>query len=144
VVTPEEVLGPPSAGLRPAFIGDTGRVDNLREEVAGADLLAVEATYTESERAEAEAFGHLTAQQGAELAREAGVRTLVLHHISRRYSARQILEEAAPIFPETYVARDFDLYRLVKQRGIERLDVRERGEPVEVPAVKEDHEVTEP
>jgi ribonuclease Z len=144
VIAPEEVLGPPSAGLRLAFIGDTGRTDNLAGEVAGADLLAVEATYTENERAEAEAFGHLTARQGAELARAAGVRALVLHHISRRYAARQILEEAAPIFPETYVARDFDLYRLVKQRGIERLDVRERGETAESAATDGSRETIEP
>lgn len=127
VVHPDEVLGPEVPGLRLVFIGDAGRVDNLVAEVAGADLLAIEATYTEAEREVADAFGHLTASQSAWLAREAGVKHLVLHHISRRYNSRQILDEAMPVFPETSVARDFDLFRLVKQRPLERGDVRDRA-----------------
>ena len=59
---------------------------------------------------------------------------LVLHHISRRYNSKQILDEAAPIFPETSVARDFDLFRLVKGKPLERVDVRDarrgRGDTV--------------
>lgn len=126
LVQPDEVLGPEIAGLKLVFIGDAGRVDNLVAEAAGADLLAIEATYLEEEREIAAAFGHLTAAQAAWLAREAGVKHLVLHHISRRYTNKQVLDEAAPIFPETSVARDFDLFRLVKQKPLERVDVRDR------------------
>ncbi len=128
IVRPDDVLGPEGTGLRLVFVGDAGRVDNLIEVAAGADLLAIEATYTEAEREVAAAFGHLTAAQGAWLARQAGVKHLVLHHISRRYSNRQILDEALPIFPNTSVARDFDLFRLVKQKPLERVDVRERAD----------------
>ena len=128
VIRPDDVLGPAEPGLRLAFVGDAGRVDNLVAEVAGADLLAIEATYIEEEREVAATFGHLTAAQAAWLAREAGVKNLVLHHISRRYSNRQIQEEAAAVFPETSVARDFDLFRLVKQKPLERVDVREKVE----------------
>jgi len=110
------------------FVGDAGRADNLADAVAGADLLAIEATYTEEERDVAMAFGHLTARQGAELARNAGVKALVLHHISRRYNSRSILEEATPIFPGTFVAKDFDLFRVIKQKPIEREDVRQRAD----------------
>ncbi len=127
-IDPDEVLGPEVKGPHLVFVGDAGRVDNLAAEVAGADLLAIEATYVEAEREVADAFGHLTARQAAELARAAGVKHLVLHHISRRYSAREILEEAAPIFPDVSVARDFDLYRVVKGRPIEMEDVRRRAE----------------
>lgn len=126
-IRPDDVLGPEGPGLRLVFIGDSGRVDNLVAAVAGADLLAIEATYIEAEREVADAFGHLTASQGAWLAREAGVKHLVLHHISRRYTGRQILDEAAPIFPETSVARDFDLFRITKQKPLERADVRQRA-----------------
>ncbi len=125
-IHPDEVLGPAIPGARLVFIGDAGRVDDLVEQVAGADLLAIEATYTAEEQEVAAAFGHLTASQAAWLAREAGVKNLVLHHISRRYTSRQILDEATPIFPDTHVARDFDLFRVVKQRPLEREDVRER------------------
>jgi ribonuclease Z len=128
MVGPDDVLGPVVAGARIVFIGDAGRVDSLVPEVAGADLMAIEATYAEEEREVAEAFGHLTARQAAWLAREAGVKHLVLHHISRRYSGQQILAEATPVFPDASVARDFDLFRVVKQKPIEREDVRRRPE----------------
>jgi ribonuclease Z len=128
LIQPDDVLGPPVEGARLVFIGDAGRVDDLVHAVAGADLLAVEATYSEEEREVAADFGHLTASQAARLAREAGVKYLVLHHISRRYSGRQILEEAGAIFPNTAVAKDFDLFRVVKQKPVEREDVRRRTE----------------
>lgn len=133
-IRPDDVLGPEGPALRLVFIGDAGRVDDLVKVVAGADLLAIEATYTEAERDVAAAFGHLIAAQGAWLAREAGVKHLVLHHISRRYNSKQILEEATPIFPDTTVARDFDLFRLVKQKPLEREDVRQRTLEGERPA----------
>jgi ribonuclease Z len=126
VIGPDSVLGPVVSGARVVFIGDAGRVDNLVPEAAGADLLAIEATYAEEEQEVAAAFGHLTARQGAWLAREAGVKHLVLHHISRRYSSQQILAEATPIFPDTSVAKDFDLFRVVKQKPVERENVRRR------------------
>ena len=126
VIAPDEVLGPRVSGARLVFVGDAGRVDNLVDEVAGADLLAIEATYIDEEREVAAAFGHLTASQGAWLAHTAGVKHLVLHHVSRRYNSKQILDEATPIFPDTVVARDFDLFRVIKQKPLEREDVRQR------------------
>jgi ribonuclease Z len=128
VIAPDDVLGPVVSGARVVFVGDAGRVDDLVAAAAGADLLAIEATYTEQEKDVAADFGHLTASQGAWLAREAGVKYLVLHHISRRYSGRQIQEEAARIFPDVAVAKDFDLFRVVKQQPVEREDVRQRAE----------------
>jgi ribonuclease Z len=125
-IHPDEVLGPRVPGARLVYVGDAGRVDNLVDEVAGADLLAIEATYIDEEREVAASFGHLTASQGAWLARTAGVKHLVLHHVSRRYNSKQILDEATPIFPDTAVARDFDLFRVVKQKPLEREDVRQR------------------
>jgi ribonuclease Z len=125
-IHPDEVLGPRVPGARLVYVGDAGRVDNLVDEVAGADLLAIEATYIDEEREVAASFGHLTASQGAWLARTAGVKHLVLHHVSRRYNGKQILDEATPIFPDTTVARDFDLFRVVKQKPLEREDVRQR------------------
>jgi len=125
-IHPDEVLGPRVPGARLVFVGDAGRVDNLVDEVAGADLLVIEATYIDEERETAASFGHLTASQGAWLARTAGVKHLVLHHVSRRYNGKQILDEATPIFPDTTVSRDFDLFRVVKQKPLEREDVRQR------------------
>ena len=128
LIRPVDVLGEEVRGLKLVFVGDAGRVENLAAEAEAADLLAIEATYTEEEQEVAAAFGHLTARQAAWLGREAGVKHLVLHHVSRRYSSRQLLEEAAPLFPNAIVAKDFDLFRLVKQKPLEREDVRQRTE----------------
>ncbi len=114
VIQPEQVLGPQQPGIKLAWVGDAARIEDLHGHVAGADALVIEATYLDVEADMAQRFGHLTASQSASLAYEAGVKQLYLTHISRRYSARQILEEAEPIFPHTTVVRDFDHFRITR------------------------------
>ena len=53
-------------------------------------------------------YGHLTAAKAAELAATAGVKRLVLTHISGRYTDEEILAEATKIFPDSRVATDLD------------------------------------
>lgn len=115
-IRPDDVLGPSRLGTKLAFVGDASRTEDLVEPVRGADVLAIEATYTAMEADVAREFGHLTARQAAELAVVAGVQHLVLHHISRRYSEHEILDEATPIFPNTTVARDLDHFQI--RRGV--------------------------
>ena len=112
VIEPEMVLGEEQQGIKLVHVGDAGRTDNLLEIVRDADVLVIEATYLEEERDLAEQFGHLTAKQAGELAKNAGVGTLILTHISRRYRAEQILEEAQSVFPQVFVARDFDRFQI--------------------------------
>jgi ribonuclease Z len=50
------------------------------------------------------------------LARQANVKQLYLTHISRRYPAEIVLAEARAIFPQTAVARDFDRFRIIKEK----------------------------
>jgi len=93
VIRPDDVLGPALPGTKYVHIGDVGRTDNLLEIVRGADALVMEATYTEEEGQMAVDFGHMTAARAATLARDAGVRHLILTHLSRRYSERDIRTE---------------------------------------------------
>jgi ribonuclease Z len=109
-ITPEQVLGPARPGTRLVHVGDTGRTDDLLEVCQGADALVIEATYLEEEAEMAHEFGHLTARQAGELALKAGVQELILTHISRRYRERDVIAEAQAVFPQAYVARDFDVY----------------------------------
>ena len=122
VIQPDEVLGPPRPGTKFVFVGDTARIDNLVEPARDADALVIESTYTSLEADVAREFGHLTARQAAELAEAAGVQHLILNHISRRYSEREILDEARPIFPEVIVARDLDHYQIRRGAPLVKLD----------------------
>jgi ribonuclease Z len=116
VVRPDDVLGAWMPGAKLVFVGDAGRIDDLVAEARGADLLVIEATYLHREADLAREFGHLTARQAAELARQAGVDQLVLTHLSRRNRERDVLDEAQAVFPNSAVARDFDRFRAVKDK----------------------------
>jgi ribonuclease Z len=115
-VEPDQVLGAARPGTRMVHVGDTGRTDNLLEICHQADLLVIEATYLNEEVEMARDFAHLTARQAAELAREAQVKNLILTHVSRRYRERDVLSEARDTFPNTAVARDFDVYQVKRDQ----------------------------
>jgi ribonuclease Z len=121
VIHPAEVLGDQIEGAALAMVGDAARVDNLIDAVRGVDALVIESTYCSVEAELAKAFGHLTATQAAQLAREAGVQQLILTHLSRRYAEREVLAEARAIFPETLVARDFDHFRIQRDKTAQRM-----------------------
>lgn len=118
VVHPDDVLGPQHPGTKYVHIGDVGRTDNLHEIVREADVLVMESTYIEPEAEMAADFGHMTAARAATLARDMGVKHLILTHISRRYSDREIRAEARAIFPNTFVARDFDHFQITRDEVV--------------------------
>ena len=116
-ITPEMVLGEAIPGVKLVHIGDIGRLDNtVRDHVAGADALVIEATFLDQDTDAARAFGHITAREAAALARDTGVRALILTHVSRRYRERDIVHEAQRVFPDTFVARDMDHFALRRDR----------------------------
>ncbi|HNN12658.1 MAG TPA: ribonuclease Z [Anaerolineales bacterium] len=114
-ITPDDVLGEWQTGSKLVVVGDTGRTDNLLEACRDADGLVIESTYMDEEAEMAGQFSHLTARMGAELALKAGVKKLILTHISRRYRGRDVLAEAHSVFPNTVVARDFDNFQIKKE-----------------------------
>ena len=131
LIKPDDVLGPVEVGARVVFGGDGESNDILLEAAINADLLVSEATFLEGEAKEARLFGHTTAKQAARLARQAGVKNLILTHISRRYREREILAEARSEFPAAKLARDLDHYIVKrggklsqKQKNIDRNDAR--------------------
>ena len=125
-IDPAEVLGPPQKGAKLCFAGDVSRTGPLHKVAEGADLLAIEATYLDADSDLAKRHGHITAVLAARLARNAGVKQLVIHHVSRRYHARDILAEAAAIFPDTVVANDFDILRVTKDKPVKVSNLRAR------------------
>jgi ribonuclease Z len=113
-IDPDTVLGEFKPGARLVYIGDVGKLDTLLEVCRGADMLVIEATYLKEETEMARQFSHITASQAAELAREAQVGELILTHLSRRYSDKDVLREAQSVFEHVSVARDFDVYSIKK------------------------------
>ncbi len=114
-IRPEEVLGPLQRGTKFVVVGDTGRTDDLLEVCRDADGLVIESTYLDAEADMARQFSHLTARQAAELAVKAGVKKLILTHISRRYREKDVLAEAQSVFPGAVVARDFDTFQIKRE-----------------------------
>jgi ribonuclease Z len=119
-VRPEQVVGPDRAGRRIVISGDTSPAQTVEVYAHEAEVLVHEATFCEDERARARETGHSTARQAAELARDAGVQLLALTHLSTRYFARDVRDEARATFPNTVVPRDFDAIEV---------PFPERGEP---------------
>lgn len=119
-IHPDEVLGELEVGTKVVITGDIARTDNILHEVQGAHVLVIESTFLEQDQDIANRFGHMTANRAATFAKEAGVQTLILNHVSRRYRERDILDEARAIFPQTYVARDFDHYVTHRNKPVVR------------------------
>lgn len=114
-IKPDDVLGPIQRGVKLVVVGDTGKTDDIFDVCRDADALVIESTYLEEEAEMARQFTHLTARQAAELALKAGVKKLIVTHISRRYREKDVLKEAQAIFPNTFVARDFDLFQIKRE-----------------------------
>ncbi len=121
VIQPDDVLGLEQRGASLAVVGDAARADNLIEYVREVDALVIESTYLDVEADLAKTYGHLTAANGAWLAREADVRQLILTHISRRYSEKEVLAEARAIFLATIAARDFDHFQIQRDKAAQRV-----------------------
>jgi ribonuclease Z len=107
-VGPEELVGPTRPGRKLVITGDTRPCDATVEAATGADLLVHEATFVDEDAGRAAETGHSTAREAAQVASRAGVRRLVLTHISARYSrdASDLEREAREVFQPTQIARD--------------------------------------
>jgi ribonuclease Z len=107
-INPEDVLGPPEGRKKLVIVGDIETTKGLAEHVRAADALVIEATFLDRDAPTARNYGHLTAAEAAALAETSNVKSLVLTHISGRYTDEEILAEATKTFPNSRVARDFD------------------------------------
>lgn len=106
-------------GQRFAFVMDTRLCPGVHTLAEGCDLLVIESTFLDEDEALATDHGHLTAGQAARVARDAGVRHLVLTHFSQRYSEPEEFERqarAAGFAGELTVARDLTRIPVPKRR----------------------------
>ncbi len=90
-----------------AYCSDTSYDKRIAEAVHGVNLLYHEATYCDDKIVQAEARGHSTASQAAQIAVDAGVNQLLLGHFSKSYDNEdRHLAEAQAIFPNTIAATE--------------------------------------
>jgi ribonuclease Z len=105
-----QVIGKPRAGRKIGISGDTRPTRKLRDFFRECDLLVYESTYGQDRYNKALENFHSTALEAASLARESGVRKLVLTHFSTRYKETSVLlNEARSVFRNTEAAEDLKI-----------------------------------
>ncbi|MGE7660978.1 ribonuclease Z [Peribacillus sp. NPDC097197] len=105
----KDYLSAPQKGRIITILGDTRVCDNALVLADSADYLIHEATFSAEETELATAYFHSTTIQAAETAKKAGVKHLVLTHISSRYTledAERLKEESSAILSNTTMAED--------------------------------------
>ncbi|MFH1420790.1 MAG: MBL fold metallo-hydrolase, partial [Candidatus Aenigmatarchaeota archaeon] len=89
-------------GKRIVYSGDTRPCQNVLQLSMNANLLIHDSTYFEEFERK-----HATFKDVLQIAKEAGVKSVVLTHISRRYQDESKLKELVEKFPSVKIARDF-------------------------------------
>ncbi len=114
VVHPRDVCDEPRRGLKLVYSGDTRPCEKLIKLAKGADILIHEATFMDRDRDKAIESMHSTAREAAWVAKEAGVRSLILFHISPRYTEQEghLLKEAEEEFSNVYLPKDMDWIKI--------------------------------
>ena len=113
IINGATLCGPPRPGCSLVYCTDTVFCDAAVELARGADLLIHESTFAHGEAEMAIAKQHSTSTMAAQTALAAGVKQLVLTHLSPRYmpgnpvTPDDLLAEARAIFPNTELAKDF-------------------------------------
>ncbi len=108
VVKPEDVSGPLRKGRKIVYTGDTKPFAEFAKVATDADLVIHEATFDDTLADKAALDGHSTPSQAASAAKRANAKSLVLTHISARYTdSKVLLEQAKKVFANTLVAEDF-------------------------------------
>jgi len=98
--------------LRPGrtivYSGDTRPCEPILEASRDADVLIHDGSFADEMAYWAEESKHSTAGEVAVLAKEAGVRKLILTHISSRYTddAEPLLNDSKKVFENVIIAED--------------------------------------
>jgi ribonuclease Z len=113
IINGASLCGPERPGCSVVYCTDTVFSEEAVELAQGADLLIHESTFAHAEAEMAFARQHSTSTMAAQTALAAGVKQLMLTHLSPRYvpgnpvTPDDLLNEARAIFPNTELAKDF-------------------------------------
>ena len=112
VINGKDFIGKPQPGRIVTILGDTRQTPNAVVLAHKADVLVHESTFAKNEAKMAHNYYHSTSLQAAEVAKQAGVKKLLLTHISARYTGKaayQLAYQVRDIVPDTRVVNDFDI-----------------------------------
>lgn len=94
-----------------SLVIDTRYCQEAIEIARGAKVLICESTYQNEHQELAHKHYHLTAREAAQIAKEAGVKQLILTHFSARYpNGKGFEKEAKEVFPHVWIAEDFKVF----------------------------------
>jgi len=94
-----------------AYCSDTKYIPTLHCLLGGVTTLYHESTYADDYRDHADTYCHSTASDAAKVARDAGVKQLIIGHFSKRYQDETVLlKEAQKIFPNTHLADEMAVF----------------------------------
>lgn len=117
----KDYLGQKRQGRIVTIFGDTRPTKASINLAKNADVMVHESTFSAGQEKMAKNYFHSTNLQAAEMAKKAGVKRLLLTHISARFLEKDIAalqKEAQKIFANTQVVKDFDEFNLpLKERG---------------------------
>ncbi|MGM0124202.1 ribonuclease Z [Enterococcus sp. AZ194] len=112
VIDGKDFQGVAKKGRIVTILGDTRQTEAAVELAKDSQVLVHESTFNKHEARMAKNYFHSTTHQAAQTAIEARVHLLVITHISARYlgkEAQALEDEAKEIFPNTRMAKDFDI-----------------------------------
>jgi ribonuclease Z len=108
IYEPSMVLGEPRKGIKVTYTTDTRPTDSIRENAKDADLFICEGMYGErGDINNAVKYKHMTFEEAAGLAKDAGVQELWLTHYSPAINHPEVfMEDVRRIFPNAHAAKD--------------------------------------
>lgn len=113
IIRNEDVTNPSVKPKCYAYCADTIYHEQLALKVNDADLLYHETTYLKDQHEKAAERFHSTTVQAASIAKQAGVKKLIIGHFSSRYEVLDsFLEEAKEVFEQTELALEGACYKV--------------------------------
>ncbi|MBM7315383.1 ribonuclease Z [Streptococcus suis] len=106
-----DYLSPPRPGKVVTILGDTRKCYASVRLAVNADVLVHEATYGKGDEQIARKHGHSTNMEAAQVAKDAGVKQLLLNHISPRFLAKdvsQLRNDASKVFDHVHIVKDLE------------------------------------
>ena len=114
----EEYTYPARRSRSYAYCSDTRYKEDILPQISGVDMLYHESTFLHDMKARAIETFHTTALEAATIAQKANAGKLILGHFSSRYKDLEpLLEEAKPVFPNSFLAIEGESFFLSDDPG---------------------------